>query len=95
MHENEDLTPKSDVHAFTLILFEVLFGKCSTCEVFIHSEIPEFLFNIIGAGLWCESEINSSFAKIFEILNWNDFQIVEGVNSSEVSDFISWIESAE
>jgi hypothetical protein len=36
-----------------------------------------------------------SFNTILEILKRHDFEIEDGVDSAEVSAFVSWVESAE
>jgi hypothetical protein len=41
------------------------------------------------------SEIGDSFNTILEILKQNDFRIEDGVDSVDVSAFVSWVESAE
>jgi hypothetical protein len=50
---------------------------------------------MIQSGLFPISGTKYSFNAILEILKRNDFQIEDGVDSREICDFVSWIESAE
>jgi hypothetical protein len=88
-------TPQTDVGGFASILFEVIVGRPMNGETSIPWTVPEFVSKIIEEGVWSESNIRCSFCNIDQILKDNNFNIVEGVNSSEVLAFVKLIESAE
>jgi serine/threonine protein kinase len=88
-------TAKIDVYGFASILFEIVVGRPVHCETSVPSDVPELVSKMITSGLWSESERNHSFCNIFEILKRNDFQILDDVDSTEVSAFVSWVESSE
>jgi hypothetical protein len=50
---------------------------------------------IIQSGLSSRPGRSYSFNTILEILKQNKFQIEDGVDTAEVSAFVSWVESAE
>jgi hypothetical protein len=72
-----------------------VFGRPPQGEVFISTGIPDFVSKIIRSGLSRLSGRSYSFNAILEILKKNDFKIEDGVDSAEVSEFVSWVESAE
>jgi hypothetical protein len=72
-----------------------MFGRPSQGEVSIPTGIPDFVSRIIKSGLSPISGTNYSFNDILKILKENDFRIEYGVDSAEVSRFVSWVESAE
>jgi serine/threonine protein kinase len=88
-------TPKMDVDAFTLILFEILIGGSATGELSLPTNIPAFVSTMIKSGLYPTSETRHTFNEIFKILKWNDFRIEDNVDLAEVSAFINWVEAAE
>jgi hypothetical protein len=77
------------------ILFEVVFGRPPEGEASIPTGIPDFVSKIIESGLSPISGRRYSFNTSLEILKQNDFQIEDGVDSTEVSGFVNWVESAE
>jgi hypothetical protein len=85
-------TPKMDISAFASILFEIVVGEPANGKGYIPTNIPHFVSEMIETGL--SSESRYSFHDIFKILKKNNFQIEDGVDSSEVFAFISWVESA-
>jgi hypothetical protein len=56
--------------------------------------IPVFVSEMIEGGLWPSSGEELSFISIIETLKANDFGIVTGVDSDEVSTFVGRVESA-
>jgi hypothetical protein len=88
-------TWEKDIEAFTSILFVVVFGRPPQDEASIPTGIPNFVCKIIKSGLSPISRRNYSFDTILKILKQNDFAIEDGVDSAEVSSFVSWVESAE
>jgi hypothetical protein len=72
-----------------------MFGRPPQREVSIPTGIPDFVSRMIKSGLSPISGRNKSFGTILKLLKWNDFQIEDGVDSAEVSAFVSWVESAE
>jgi serine/threonine protein kinase len=91
----ERWTPKTDVHAFASILFEILVGRPAKGETSVPANIRHSVSKIIETGFWLNSEIEYSFHDIFETLKQNEFEIEDGVDAVEVSAFASWVESAE
>jgi serine/threonine protein kinase len=100
-HEGKEATQlvefssERDIQGFASILFELVCGHPPQSERSIPTGIPDFVSRIIESGLAPRSGTSYSFTTILDILKQNDFQIEDGVESSEVSAFVSWIESAE
>jgi tRNA A-37 threonylcarbamoyl transferase component Bud32 len=88
-------TAERDIEAFASILFELLFGYPPQGEASIPTDIPDFVSRIIKSGFSPISRRSCSFNTILDILKQNNFRIEEGVNSSEVSALVSWVESAQ
>jgi hypothetical protein len=84
-----------DIYGFASILFEIVFGRPVQCELYVPADVPYFISKIIETGLLLSSKRQYSFHDIFEILKQYDFKITDGVDSEEVSTFVSWVESAE
>jgi serine/threonine protein kinase len=91
----EEWARERDIQAFASILFELVFGRPLQGEAFIPTGIPDFVSRIIESGLSPISRTGYSFNTILKILKQNKFQIEDGVDSAEVSAFVSWVESAE
>jgi serine/threonine protein kinase len=68
----------------------------NACEhVEIPGFVPEFLFVLIESGLSANPRERPSFADISEVLKENCFRIADGVDSDEVSAFVSLVKSSE
>jgi serine/threonine protein kinase len=91
----ERWTPERDIEAFVSILFEVVFGRPTQGETSIPTGIPTFVRKIIESGRSLRSRGSYSFNTILKILKQNYFRIEDGVDSAEVSAFVSWVESTE
>jgi serine/threonine protein kinase len=91
----EGWTSNRDIQVFASILFELMFGGPPESEVSIPTRIPAFVSTITESGLSARSETNYSFNTVLEILKQNNFEIENGVDSAEVSQFVNWVESAE
>jgi hypothetical protein len=91
----EEWRSNRDIQAFALILFEIVVGRSATGVASIPSSIPDFVAKIIKLGLYRTSVKSYSFNDIFKILKQNNFRIEDGVDSEEVSAFVSWVESAD
>jgi serine/threonine protein kinase len=91
----EGWTWERDIEAFASILFELVFGRPPQDEASIPTGIPLFLRKIIESGLSPISRRSYSFNTILGILKQNGFQIEDGVDSTEVSKFVNWVESSE
>jgi hypothetical protein len=104
--EGEAWSPQADISAFAMLLFEIVAG-CSSPpppsrdatadgdgEVIVPPGVPEFVSEIIEGGLRPIAVEELSFIAIIETLKANDFRIVAGVDSDEVSAFVNRIESA-
>jgi serine/threonine protein kinase len=90
----ENWRPSADVKAFAELLSRILIDDSAEkpgCSL----SIPAFVLNIIERGQSLDSEAKLSFADIFETLKGEKFRILEGVDSNEVSNFVSWIEFSE
>jgi serine/threonine protein kinase len=86
--------PNADVGAFAELLSRIVIensAKESRCSLLV----PEFVLEMIERGQSLGSTAKLSFVDIFEILKDNNFRILEGVDSEEVSNFVSWIEFTE
>jgi serine/threonine protein kinase len=91
----EGWTPERDIQAFPPILFELVFGRPPQDEASIPTGIPDYVSRRMESSLSPRSGTSYSFNTILEILTQNDFAIEDGVDSAEVSAFVSWVESAE
>jgi serine/threonine protein kinase len=90
----ENWTPTVDMRAFTRILSEILIGASAEqgCD---SSDIPSFVFEIIGNGESADLKAIKSLSDILKILKLHNFQIIEGVDIEEVWHFVKWIEKSE
>jgi hypothetical protein len=86
---------QTDIDAFVSILFEIIVGRSARHDKSVPANLPIFIWKIFKSVLWSSSETRYSFNDIFEILKQNEFRIEEGVDSAEVSAFVSWVESVE
>jgi hypothetical protein len=57
--------------------------------------VPTFALEMIDRGQSLDSNAKRSVVNIFGTLKDNDFRIVEGVDSKEVSNFVRWIEFSQ
>jgi hypothetical protein len=90
----ESFPPTADFHAFTRILSEIVFG--ASCDGSGPAEdIPSFVSEIIERNRYTDLKAVDTFSSILTILREHDFKIVEGVDSHEVSKFVSLIEFSE
>jgi hypothetical protein len=104
--EGDGWSPQADVSAFARLLFEIVARRPypspspppsaakADGEVILSPDVPGFVSDIIDGGLRWSPWGGLSFIRIFEILKANGFQIVAGVDSEEVSAFVSRVESA-
>jgi serine/threonine protein kinase len=90
----EGWRPDADVRAFTELLSRIVIGD-SAEERGCSLSVPEFVFDMIERGQSSDSKATLSFVDIFEIMKENDFRILEGIDSTEVSNFVRWIEFSE
>jgi hypothetical protein len=90
----EGWRPAVDIRAFAELLSRIVIGD-SAEERGYSLSVPIFVLNIIERGQSLDSNAKLSFIDIFETLKDNDFRILEGVDSKEVSNFVSWIEFSE
>jgi serine/threonine protein kinase len=90
----EDWSPAADVRAFAELLSRIVIGD-SAEESGSSLSVPGFVFEMIERGQSLDSRAMLSFVDIFETLKNNDFRIVEGVDSTEVSTYVRWIELSE
>jgi serine/threonine protein kinase len=85
----------TDVRGFVSLLFEIIVGHPANDEMSIPADVPNFVSEMIEAGLSRKSRRLSSFRDVFEILKQHDFGIVAGVDSADVLSFIGWVELLE
>jgi serine/threonine protein kinase len=90
----EGWSPSADVRAFTELLSRIVIGN-SAGERGINPSVPAFIVKMIERGQSSDSNAKLSFVDIFETLKDKDFRILEGVDSTEVSKFMRWIEFSE
>jgi serine/threonine protein kinase len=90
----ENWRPDADVRAFTELLSKIVIGGSSE-ENRSSQSIPIFVLKMIEQGQSSDSEATGSFVEIFKTLEGEEFKILDGVDSNEVSNFVSWIESSE
>jgi serine/threonine protein kinase len=84
----------ADVRAFTELLSKIVMGGSSE-EGGCSQSVPAFILKIIEQKQSEDSKAMMSFVDIFEILQGERFRIMAGVDSKEVSNFVSWIEFSE
>jgi serine/threonine protein kinase len=90
----EGWRPDADVEAFAGLLSRIIIGDSAEKRGYGLS-VPAFVLKMIERGQSLDSQVKLSFVDIFEILKDNDFEILEGVDSKEVSNFVRWIEFSE
>jgi serine/threonine protein kinase len=90
----EGWRPAADVRAFAELLSRIVMSDSAEeneCSV----SIPGFVFEMIERGQCSNSQATLSFVDIFKTLKGNNFRILEGIDSTEVCNFASWIEFSE
>jgi serine/threonine protein kinase len=100
----EGWSPRADVSAFAMLLFEIVAGRPwpspppsaaqADAEVSLPPDVPGFVSEMIETGPRLKAGQELSFIDIIEILKRNAFRIMAGVDSDEVSAFVSGVESA-
>jgi serine/threonine protein kinase len=97
----EEWAPTADVSAFASLLFEIAVGGTATppigaagCSPF-PATVPAFVSRMIEDRRSPESVRRLLFAEIVARLKANCFEIMMGVDSDEVSVFVSRVESSE
>jgi hypothetical protein len=87
-------TPKQDIRAFTGIFSKIVIG--TSCEHGCSdSTMPLFVRKMIERGESSDSKAIGSFSDILTILKKDNFKIMDGVDTEEVSHFVKWIEWSE
>jgi hypothetical protein len=91
---DESWTPTVDIRAFTRILSEIVVGAPAEqgCG---RSSIPSFVLEIIENGESGDGKVVKSLSDILKILKLHNFNIIEGVDVEEVSNFVKWIKMSE
>jgi hypothetical protein len=93
--------PKIDIEGFVSILIEILVGHPATqsdvsnSQLILPPDVPMFVLEMISANQSPDVGISESFNNIFDHLKENNFQILSGVDSAEVLNFVRWIEWLE
>jgi serine/threonine protein kinase len=90
----EDWRPAADVRAFAELLSRIVIGD-SAEERGRNVSVPAFVLEMIERGMSLDSNATLSFVDIFETLKDKYFGILEDVDLTEVSNFVSWIEFTE
>jgi serine/threonine protein kinase len=94
-------SPKTDIEDFALILIEIIVGHLATQsdvsngQVIFPPDVPIFVLDMISADQSRDRRIRESFNNIFDHLKKNHFEILSGVDLSEVLNFVTWIEWLE
>jgi hypothetical protein len=91
----EGWTSKTDVDEFVSLFSEIVFGRPADDTTLIDIKAPSVVSQIMKAGFSSKSERILSFSDILNLLKRNDFEITADVDSADVSDFVSWVESTE
>jgi serine/threonine protein kinase len=97
----EEWAPTADISAFASLLFEIAVGGTATPPISsaggppFPAAVPAFVSRIIEDGRSPESAHRLSFTEIVAQLKANRFEIMVGVDSDEVSAFVSRVESSE
>jgi hypothetical protein len=90
----ESWRPEADVRGFAELVSKIVIGGSSE-ESRTSQSIPTFVLKMIEQGQSSDSKATVSFVEIFETLQSEEFRILDGVDSNEVSTFVSWIELSE
>jgi hypothetical protein len=85
--------PNSSTNYASEQLGKLPVNACERAEIPVF--VPTFVSVIIKSGLSANPRERPSFNDISEALKENCFRIADGVNSDEVSAFVSLIESTE
>jgi serine/threonine-protein kinase TNNI3K len=104
---NVPYTNKVDVYSFTLILYEILFGrpvfssslgvvelgrqKEQRGAVVIPGDVPPFVGQLIRRGSSPTAAERPSFQEILQELIKHNFCITDNVGASEVASFLVWV----
>jgi serine/threonine protein kinase len=97
----EKWAPTADVSAFMSLLCEIAVGNSTAPPIGaaggppLHAAVQPFVWRLIEDGRSHESARHLSFTEIVAGLKANRFEIMAGVDSDEVSTFVSWVESLE
>jgi serine/threonine protein kinase len=90
----ENWRPDADIRGFADLLSQIVIGGSSEESRSSQSILP-FVLKMIEEGQSEDSKVKVSFVDIFETLKTEGFELLEGVDSNEVSNFVSWIELSE
>jgi hypothetical protein len=97
----EEWAPTADISAFASLLFEIAVGGTDTPPIGaaggppFTEAVPALVLRMIDDGRSSKSACSLSFAAIVESLKENCFEIMAGVDSDEVSAFVSLVKSAD
>jgi hypothetical protein len=90
----ESWRPAADVRAFAELFSRIVIGD-SANESGSSRSVPGNVLDMIHRGQSLDSNATLSFMDIFTTLKNHNFRILEGVDSTEVSNFVRWIEFSE
>jgi serine/threonine protein kinase len=105
--DGEGWSPRVDVSAFAMLLFEIVSGRPwpsppppprlsaaqADEEVSLSPDVPSFVSSIIEGGLRPIAGRELSFIALIDTLKANAFRIVSDVDSDAVSAFVRGVES--
>jgi serine/threonine protein kinase len=97
----EGWSPRVEVAGFASLLSEIVIGNPASSPISsmddssVRPVIPLFVRQIITEAQSTKSQRLFSFVDIVDRLKKNHFQITPGVDSEEVSRFVTWVESSE
>jgi hypothetical protein len=101
LFSGEEWAPTADVSAFVSLLFEIAISITTTPPIgaaggpSFPAAVPAFVSWMIEDGPSPDSARRLSFAEIAARLKANRFEIMAGVDSDEVTAFVSRVESSE
>jgi serine/threonine protein kinase len=90
----ESWRPTADVRSFRKLLSEIVVGAPAD-EGGRDPGIPFFVSEMINREQSTDLHTAESFAQLLKELKEHEFEILEGVEVQEVSNFVRWIESTE
>jgi serine/threonine protein kinase len=97
----EEWAPTADVSAFASLLFEIAVGGTAASPIGaaggppFPAAVPAFVSRMIEDGRSPECARRLSFAEIVARLKAHRFEIMTGIDSDEVSAFVSRVELSE
>jgi serine/threonine protein kinase len=102
--EGAEWSPAIDISGFASLLSAIAVDRtanssissiCAMDDPLHNASVPAFIRTIIEMGQSPKSHDKLSFIEIINRLKANNFEISPGVDTENVSTFVTWIESSE